>query len=252
MIVPNVRSSFSRNDAEFVVWILSRGAEDARASQEERLRDGGFDALLDDPRTYNAMLSGREFITARPALIFYLLARHALLEDGIDDRVLADYLTALLLTFGRMARDREFESQLAQFQYLVDILGEGDRAGGHRAFQLRVHLGEFALWLSGLFPDHITSRVRRRGAPGLDYYESMGATGFRMAARFRAAEEHGLDKVYLVCSETFPKLRVALNRIADRHLFPARGDGIERLLRQVRDSFLTDAPQRPRGPASDA
>lgn len=235
MIVPNIRSSFDRNDAEFVVWILSRGDEGARRGEEARLREAGFDSLLDDPRTFNALLAARGFSTAPAGLIFYLLARHALLEDGLDDRQVADYLAALLLTFGRMAGDREVEALLAQFGYLADIVDAGDRSDGHRAFQLRAHLGEFALWLSGVFPDHISARVQRRGAPGLSYYEAVGATGFRMAARFRDAERHGLDRVYEVCATTFPRLRVALNRIADRHFFPVRGDRVERLLRQIVD-----------------
>jgi hypothetical protein len=237
MIVPNVRSSFGRNDAQFVIWMLSRGIEKARLAEEERLRDAGFDSLLDDPRTFNALLAGRDFSTASSSLVFYLLARHALLEDGLDDLLLADYLSSLLLAFGRMARDHQIDELTGQFRYLVDIVDAGDRSDGHRAFRLRAHLGEFALWLTGVFPDHITARVRRKGAPGLDYYESVGATGFRMAARFRDAEQHGLDRVYLVCAEAFPRVRVALNRIADRHLFPASGDRIERLLRQVSDDF---------------
>lgn len=248
MIVPNIRSSFGRAEAQFVLWILTRGEEGARAREEERLRDAGLDALLDDPRTFNAFLSGREFSTAPPTLVFYLLVRHALLEDGMDDRGLADYLAALLLTFGRVGGDREMDAVLAQFRYLVDIQAAGDRMEGARAFQLRAHLGEFALWLSGVFPDHIASRVQRRGAPGLDYYEQMGSTGFRMAARHRDAERHGLDQLYRVCADTFGNLRVSLNRISDRHLFPATGDRIERLLRQVRDEFRP-GPGPASGPA---
>jgi hypothetical protein len=237
MIVPNVRSSFGRSDAQFVVWMLSRGIEQARLAEEERLREAGFDSLLDDPRTFNALLAGRDFSTAPSTLVFYLLARHALLEDGLDDRLLADYVSSLLLTFGRMAQDQQIDELTGQFRYLADILDAGDRSDGHRAFQLRAHLGEFALWLTGVFPDHITARVRRRGAPGLDYYETVGANGFRLASRFRDAEQHGLDRVYNLCAEAFPRVRVALNRIADRHLFPASGDRIERLLRQVSDDF---------------
>jgi hypothetical protein len=236
MIVPNVRDSFDRNDAQFVVWILSRGQESDRLAAEERLREAGFDAILDDPRTFNALIAGRDFSTATPGLIFYLPVRHALLEDGLDDRLVADYLAALLLTFGRMAGDREAEVLLARFRYLVDIVDAGDRSDGHRAFQLRAHLGEFALWLSGVFPDHI-SAVRRRGAPGSDYYETIGATGVRMAAGHVDAARHGLDHVYGTCASAFPQLRIALNRIADRHLFPVSGDRIERLLRQVADGF---------------
>jgi hypothetical protein len=184
-------------------------------------------------------MAGHDFSSAPANLVFYLLVRHALLEDGISERDLADYLAALLVAFGRSGRAFRVADETEEFHHLVDIVAAGDESSGHRAFLLRAHLGEYALWLSGLFPDHITARVQRRGAPGLGYYEALGSTGFRMAARYRDAERHGLDRVYLDCADRFPALRIALNRIADRHLFPAKGDRVERLLRQITDEFNT-------------
>jgi hypothetical protein len=237
MIVPDVRASFGRSEASFLIWLVTRGEEQARLREEDRLREEGFDGLLDDPRAFNALMGRRDFSSAPMGLVFYLLVRHALLEDGITDRALADYLAALLLAFGRLGGRQQVDGQLAALHHLVDIVAEGDRASGSRAFLLRAHLGEYALWLSGVFPDHINHRVQRRGAPGIRYYEELGATGFRLAARFSDAERHGLDHVYLRCADAFPALRIALNRIADRHIFPASGDRIERLLRQVEDGF---------------
>ena len=243
MILPNVRNSFARGDAAFLIWLLTLGAEAARAREEERLRDEGLDAILDDPRTLNALMAGREFSSAPPHVVFYVLVRHALLEDDIGDRALADYLATLLLAFGRGGRAFRIDDAMAECRYLTDIVAEAERSDGRRAFLLRAHLGEFALWLSGLFPDHITARVHRKGAPGLRYYEELGAAGYRMAARFEDAERHGLDGVYASCADAFPALRVALNRVADRHIFPATGDRIDRLLRQISDRF--NAQQAP-------
>jgi len=238
MIVPNIHTGFGRADATYLVWLLARGDERARAAEEERLHEGGLDALLDDPRTLNALLARRELSSAPPGLVFYILVRHALLEDGVNDRSLADYLSALLLAFGREGRAyRVLEDDGFEFRYLTDIVAEGDRTAGRRAFLLRAHLGEFALWLSGVFPDYITHRVHRRGAPGLDYYEQLGSRGYRLAAGSTEAEVHGLAGIYRHCAEQFPTLRVALNRVSDRHLFPATGDRIDRLLRQVADDF---------------
>jgi hypothetical protein len=237
MILPHVRSSFDRTDAGFVVWLLTRGSEAAREREEARIRESGLDTVLDDPRTLNALLAGRHFSTARPELVFYVVIRHALLEDGINDRGLADYLSALVLAFGRGGRAYHIAEDNAEYRYLVDIVAAGDQSSGRRAFMLRAHLGEFALWLSGLFPDHIVAREQRRAAPPLSYYEELGSTGYRLAARFDEAEEHGLAELYRNCSDFFPALRIALNRVADRHLFPVTGDRIDRLLRQMADSF---------------
>ncbi len=241
MIVPNVRQAFGRSDAAFLIWLLSRGAEQERDRLEARLSEQGLDSILDDPRTFNAIMAGREFSSARSELVFYVLVRHALLEEGITDLQLADYLAALLLTFGRSGRAFRVENGEREFHHLVDIVSAGNESDGRRAFLLRAHLGEYALWLSGLFPDHITARVQRRGAPGLRYFEELGSAGYRMASRYSDAERHGLDHLYSVCADAFRSLRTSLNRIADRHLFPARGDRIERLLRQVSDDFDRDS-----------
>jgi len=237
MIVPNVRAAFGRSEAAFLIWLLTKGQEQERDRLELRVSEEGLDPILDDPRTFNAVMAGREFSSASSGIVFYLLVRHALLEDGVEDRRLADYLTALLLAFGHARRAFRIEDDEHEFHHLVDILSAGEASTGDRAFLLRAHLGEFALWLSGLFPDHITARVQRRGAPGLAYYDELGSFGYRSAARYAGAEEHGLAHVYEACAATFPTLRSALNRIADRHLFPATGDRIERLLRQVADKF---------------
>jgi hypothetical protein len=237
MILPTIRNSFDRNDASFLIWLLTRGSEHAREREEARLREHGMDAILDDPRTLNALLAGREFSSARPELVFYVLIRHALLEDGINDRGLADYVAALVTAFGRGGRAYHIAEDNTEYRYLVDIVAAADSSQGRRAFMLRAHLGEFALWLSGLFPDHIAAREQRRAAPPLAYYEELGSSGYRLAARFDEAEQHGIAELYRNCADFFPALRVALNRVADRHLFPVRGDRIDRLLRQVADSF---------------
>jgi hypothetical protein len=241
MILPNVRASFGRPEANFVLDLLERvdGRGPAGAAQ---LRDVGFDALLDDPRTLNAVMATGGISTAPAPLVFYILVRHALLEDGFDDRTLADYIAAILVEFGRAGRANQADREDGQtFHYLADIVEAMEVATGQRAFLLRTHLGNFALWLTGLFPDYITARVERRGAPGLSYYEAIGSTGYRLAADSGDAGDYGIEPVLRTCADSFPALRVALNRIADRYLFPRNGDSVDRLLRQVADRFRLDA-----------
>ena len=238
MILPNVRASFGRAEAGYVVWLLTRGSESAREREEQRLSEDGFDAVLDDPRTLNALLANQGGLSTAPqSLVFYVLVRHALLEHGIADRTLADYVSALIANYGQGKRAwRVDENDPAEYSYLVDLVSAAQSATGQHAFMLHAHLGEFALWLSGIFPDHITARVQRRGAPPIQYYESLGASGYRSAAHNTNARQHGMNEVYTVCADAFPELRVALNSISDRHFFPARASSMERMLRQISDS----------------
>jgi hypothetical protein len=239
VILPNVRASFGRTEAGYLIWLLTRGSESGREREEQRLRDAGFDALLDDPRTLNALLAaGGGLSTAPQNLVFYVLVRHTLLEHGITDRTMADYISAMLTAFGSGKRAwRVEDGDATEYSYLIDLISAAESASGHHAFMLHAHLGDFALWLSGIFPDHISARVQRRGAPPIQYYESLGASGYRTAATHNAAQKNGMRDVYRHCADAFPDLRIALNAISDRHFFPARGSSIERMLRQVADSF---------------
>lgn len=238
MILPNVRASFGRAEAGYVVWLLTRGSETAREREEARLREDGFDAVLDDPRTLNALLANQGGLSTAPQnLVFYVLVRHALLEHGIADRTLADYISALIANYGRSNRAwRVDEGDPTEYSYLIDLVSAAESATGQHAFMLHAHLGEFALWLSGIFPDHITARVQRKGAPPIQYYESLGASGYRNAAHHNGAQRNGMNQVYNICADAFPELRIALNTISDRHFFPARAASVERLLRQISDS----------------
>jgi hypothetical protein len=231
MIRPNVRASFGRREAEMLLAMAGPGGE-------ERLRTQGIDVLLDDAALFRDFVRRGGISTAPAPLVFYLLVRHALLAREIFDRQLADYTAALLLEFGKAGRAHrigQWEEQ--QFFYLADILAELERARGEREFLLRVHLGNFALWLSGVFPDHITHRVQRRGAPPLAYYEELGSRGFRSAAGMELALRHGLGDVLVRAADEFSNVRSALNSLSDALFFPQPKDSIERLLREVKDGF---------------
>lgn len=234
MIQPNVRASFGRREAELVLSLAGPGGE-------ERLRTRGFDDLLDDPALVRALLRRKGIDTAPAPLVFYLLVRHALLEREIHDRQLADYSAAVLLEFGRLREGRGTEGLPApgpeQGLYLADILMELERARGEREFLLRAHLGNLALWLGGIFPDYITHRVQRRGAPPLSYYDEIGAAGFRGAAGMELALRHGLGDLFLRAADEFSNLRSALNGLSDVLFFPHAKDAVERVLREVADRF---------------
>jgi hypothetical protein len=147
----------------------------------------------------------------------------------------------VLLEFGLAGRAHRVDGGEGEpFRYLVDILAAIERARGEREFLLRVHLGNYALWLAGMFPDHLTHRVQRRGAPPISYYDAMGASGFRAAAGNQVALRHGLGDLFLQASERFADVRVALNTLSDAVIFPRPRDPIERVLRQASDDFRRD------------
>ena len=216
-----------------LVDLLGSGDAELRRGAEARIAVEGLDVLLDDPRVLNAVLTDSN-LNASPRLVFYVLIRHALLERGITDRLTADYLTSLVLTFGEKNRAyRISESSPEEFHYLVDLVRRHLEGDSRDVFLVCSHMGNYALWLTGLFPDYIHERMYRRGAPPLGYYEEVGSSGFSAAARSDQAKEFGLSELFLAASRDFPVLREVLNRLADRHFWKAGANSVERLLREV-------------------
>lgn len=237
MIVADVRRQLDRDDAQLALSLVAQGSNAEMQRAEHRLRDEGIDALLDDPRLLAGLLESRRGACASYALFAYVIVRHALTEAGENDRVLADYVASILLHFGLHQRaERIAASDDERYDTLAELSAVTESGDAQRSFLGRAHLGNYALWLSGLFPDRIEHRRWRRGGPDLDYYEEMGRRGFALAAEHRLASQHGLTALFSSASERFPVLRLALNHVSDRFLFP-HVHSPERLMRQVRSEW---------------
>jgi hypothetical protein len=223
MILANVRGRLRAADLRVATLALARGDATRRARYERLLVEEGPDRLLDEPGLLEALLALRTLVVPSPALFTYVAVRHTLLGARIDDRELAEYLAALLLEFGdhdRHARVRRADDET--YHYLVDVVADlTDTDGaGERGFLLRVHLGNYSLWLAGLFPDYIAAQRSRRGGPDLPYYDELGRHGYQLASQHRLAEHFGVAGIYRNAAERFPTLRVAFNRLSDRVFFP--------------------------------
>jgi hypothetical protein len=178
--------------------------------------------LLDAPDLLERLLTVRSMMMPSEPLFFYILVRHALQRAGLQDRDLADYLAALLLEFGQ--RDRAFRigwNDDQRHRYLVDILADLEATEGDRRFRVMVHLGNYALWLTGLFPDYIAARRLRKAGPDVSYYDALGSRGFGLASDHALAARYGLDAVLRTAAERFAALRGALNGVSDRVFFPS-------------------------------
>jgi hypothetical protein len=234
MILADTRHHLTRDDAQLAARVLAdSGAE--LSELEGRLTDEGIDALLDDPRLPAALLRHPRAMRASFTLFAYVMIRHALRRAGEGDRGLADYVTSIVVHFG--FRDRAHRVAPADdevYDAIYKLCEDLNDPDARRAFLVQTHLGNYALWLSGLFPDYIEQRRWRRGGPDLDYYEEMGRKGFQLAADHRIAEQHGLTSLYASAADRFSVIRAALNGVSDTLFFPSVHTA-ERLMRQVRD-----------------
>ncbi len=204
MITADARSRITPQDVELLARCLGStgGARD------------GLDEVLDRREVATFLMSG-SLPGPSPSLLFYVLVRHSLLDVGIEDPTVADYFAAVLREFGvrgRATRVADVDDQ--DHHYLVDILADLSVSTGDRQFKVSVHLGNYALWLSGVFPERIAARQIRRGGPDLFYYESLGGRGYAEASEHRLAERVGLEDILRTAAERVHEVRVALNRVS--------------------------------------
>lgn len=213
MISADARSRITPKDLDLLGITLEQGG----AVPES------LDRVL-DRREVVSYLMGASLPGPSPSLLFYVLVRHALLDVGVDDPVVADYFASLLREFGvrqRATRVDDVDDQ--DHRYLVDILADLSASTGERQFKVSVHLGNYALWLSGIFPERIAAQQLRRGGPDLSYYETLGGRGYAEAAEHRLAERRGLEDVLRTASERVREVRLALNDVsAQLHLRSSR------------------------------
>ncbi len=218
LILPNCRERLTADDFDFLIRTLARSPNES-VSLARLLTDAGArDAILDGERLVKALgahaggdgESGP--LRVSPQCYFYLLTRHVLKEHF--DRTVCDYIASMLEAFSRTARLRSpADGAEGPVQYLSDMLLALRDAPPRTGFLIRVHVGNYALFITGLFPGAVARR-RSRGAPGTRFYEELGRASYRVAAGDRVARQWKMDDVYGGLAEGFGKARAGLNRMA--------------------------------------
>ena len=217
MIRANCRERFTAADFDFVVRTLSRSITD-HVSLVDLLSDAETrDAVLDNPRLVDAILSHAGQLRISSQFYFYVLARHVLQRGGINDRKLCDYIASLLEAFSRSSVLRAPHTADSVHQYISDMLIALQRVTPEQAFLLRAHVGNYSLFISGIFHEN-TQRRSLRGGPDVRFYEQIGRSNFQLVAAHAVARRCELDDVFEGLAERFREIRCALNQLSDQLL----------------------------------
>jgi hypothetical protein len=214
MIQANCRARFTAADFDFVVRTLARSQSES-VSLVDLLADSDTrDSVLDSPRLVSAILSKAGQLRISSHFYFFVLARHVLREAGINDRKLSDYIGSLLETFSRANLAAPHTPDERAHQYISDMLIALTRATPEQAFLIRAHVGNYSLFISGIFHENAQRRWSR-GGPDLDFYEKIGSRNYGLVANDATAKRCQLDDVYEELADRFHEVRLALNHLAE-------------------------------------
>ena len=215
----NCRERFSADDLEFIAASIA-----GNAGVGDLLQDAdALDAALESDRLLKSVLELPGNVPVTPHFYFYVLTRHMLSRF---DRSVADYVASVLASFvGRDGATRRPQSEhelgaLAEsaLPYISDMLVALQSASSEKEFLIRVQVGNYSLFLSGIFPQHIAHRSTYHASPPISFYEEVGSQNYRLASGHRLAHASALEETYRTIADRFSEVRQGLNQMSDRLL----------------------------------
>ena len=219
VIQPNCRVQFTAEDIDFILGVLRPKVNDAECLVKLLADEESRDLILDDEVLLRAVLEHRSCLRISTHFYFYILVRQVFRRSGIMERAVADYVAEVLAEFSRMERTQcAIRGQKQPLDYFFELLAALQTVDDTTRFHIRAHIGNYSLFLSGIFPDRIRSRAELRGAPDMKYYEELGRSNFRVASDHRLARKYDLTAIFSTLAERFQTTRLALNDLGERLL----------------------------------
>ena len=243
VIRPNCRAQFTRADYEFLGTVLPLPSLELKPENVIHICNDAesMDRMLDDPRLFRSLLEQRTCLSVSMHFYFYVLVRHVLLREEIHEREVADYVAEVLAEFALLSRLRNTNPKVPQsLDYLFEMVAASERLEENERFAMQTHIGNYALFLSGVFPNQLQHRVQRRGAPGFGFYEDLGSAHFRMAGNHFLARKFDMVSIYTTLGEAFHVTRLALNHLSEKLVFLETDRAVHDLFLEIDRPNSTD------------
>jgi len=156
-----------------------------------------------------------------PFLLFSVLVRRSLVDSRIiGDKKVVNYIANLLSLF--VVKDRAYRvARGDQYtnSYIVDMIQEAQSVDSRRQFLIYSHIGNYSLFLTGIFPQYIEYRHKYKRRPvNIQFYVDFGKTYFDLASEHTLAREYDLDEVFRRLSMMFEVYKGALNHLSKEYL----------------------------------
>lgn len=181
-----------------------------------------LESILESRYVGDALMNRRAaWIDVSPQLFFDVMLRRALpgRRDPLERKVI-HYLANLLGLFTHTERVYQVQAGEAErYEYLVDLVQETLREDPHRRFLANAHIGNYALYLSGICAPWVEYRRDYKRRPvSLEYYKRMGRSHYATASGSEYARDFGLREIFHHLADRFEYFRVGLRQLAEEVL----------------------------------
>lgn len=181
-----------------------------------------IESLLNSNSLFDKIQDKQQLILAiSPFLFFSVLLRRSLIDRRIlGDKSVVNYIANLLSIFVKSDRlHRIHRNDEHTHHYLTDMIQEAVEADSHRQFLIYSHIGNYSLYMTGLFPQWIEYRRRYKHRPvTTQFYINFGRESYERASAHAMAREYELDEVFFRLSIMFDVYKEALNHLARQYL----------------------------------
>lgn len=150
-----------------------------------------------------------------------LVEKHFFHDVQVRDPRAAGYVSNLLIEFTHA--DKLFKLRDARGRRLDDVgemLLESDPLGPEGSFErerrVRKHVGDYTLFMTGMFPESVTARRKRRAFPRLDLlldYVKAGKESYAIVSSFDQFEYREEAPIFRRLSESFELCVYGLNLV---------------------------------------
>jgi hypothetical protein len=152
--------------------------------------------------------------------MFAGLAEHAFFSHlGVADPPLTDYLSGLLTRFLHFDAVYRLRNRSGQpITELTEMVIEAEQlpAGGRTRREYYRHIGDFALFWTGLYPEAVERLRRRACKDAMVSYTAQGKRGYLITSRLEEEEQHGEEaNLFRRLSEQFELCAVGLRKVRE-------------------------------------
>jgi hypothetical protein len=181
-----------------------------------------LESMLNSETVFNKIRDQSQvLLEISPLLFFSVLLRRSLVDRRIlGDKKVINYVANLLSLFVKAERlYRIHRNDEQTHHYLTDMIQEATNADARRQFLIYSHIGNYSLYVTGLFPQSIEYRHRYQHRPvSLQFYIDFGREYYERASAHAMAREYELDEVFFRLSIMFEVYKEALNHLARQYL----------------------------------